>query len=225
LFAKNIIFSGAVLAAFFPTLLAKKIIYGSYLTFGYEHLWAWTPRALIQVCLSADHGLFSWTPVLILSVVGLCFFLAYDRILGAYLMIVFAAFLYVIASYADWDGLSSFGNRFFVSLTPIFILGLAALLDWFAHAWNERRAGLFASCVISLMVIWNLGLIFQWGTHLIPARGPISWREATYNQVAVVPVRVGRTLKAYLTGRKELMGHLEEEDVKQLKAGRPEGME
>jgi hypothetical protein len=225
LFLKNVIFSGAVFAAFFPTLLAKKIIYGSYLTFGYEHLWSWTPRALIQVCVSADHGLFSWTPILILSVVGLCIFLAYDRTLGAYLMIVFAVFLYVIACYADWDGLSSFGNRFFVSLTPLFILGLAAVFDWFAHAWNERGAGLFASCVISLMVIWNLGLIFQWGTHLIPARGPISWREAGYNQVAVVPVRVGQTLRAYLTGRKELMGHIEEEDVRQLKSRQTGGME
>jgi hypothetical protein len=225
LFAKNLIFSCAVFAAFFPTLIAKKIIYGSYLKLGYEHLWAWTPHALIKVCISADHGLFSWTPILLLSVAGLFFFQRYDRILGAYLSIVFAVFLYVIGCYADWDGLSSFGNRFFVSLTPVFILGLAAFFDGFARAWDERRAGLFASCMTSALIIWNLGLIFQWGTHLIPARGPISWREAGYNQVAVVPVRVGRTLKSYLTGRKELMGHIEEEDVKQLKAGRPEGTE
>jgi len=225
LFAKNLVFSGALFAAFFPTLITKKIVYGSYLTLGYEHLWSWTPLALINVCISADHGLFSWTPILLLSVVGLFFVQRYDRILGAYLVIVFAAFLYVIGSYADWDGLSSFGNRFFVSLTPVFILGLAALFDSFARAWDERRAGVFASCITTALIVWNLGLIFQWGTHLIPTRGPISWREACYNQVAVVPARVGGALKAYLTGRKELMRHIEDEDVKQLKARQAEGME
>ena len=225
LFAKNLVFSGAVFVAFLPTLLAKEVIYGSYTKLGYEHLWTWTPHALIQVCISADHGLFSWTPILALSVAGLFFVQRYDRTLGAYLLAVFAAFLYVIGCYTDWDGLSSFGNRFFVSLTPIFVLGLAAIFDSFSRAWNERSAGVFASCLTSVFIIWNMGLIFQWGTHLIPARGPISWREVAYNQVAVVPVRVGRTLKSYLTGRKELMGHIEEEDVKQLKSQQPEGME
>jgi hypothetical protein len=162
---------------------------------------------------------------LLFSVVGLFFFQRHSGILGTYLIIVFAAFLYVIGCYADWDGLSSFGNRFFISLTSVFILGLAAFFDWLARAWEGRRAGVFASCVTSILIIWNMGLIFQWGTHLIPARGPISWREAARNQVAVVPVRIGHALKSYLTGRKELMGHIEEEDVRQLKSLQPEGME
>ena len=221
----NLIFSGAVVAAFFPTLIAKKIIYGSYLKFGYEHLWDWTPHALIKVCFSSDHGLFSWTPILLLAVVGLFFFQRRERILGADLILVFATFLYVIGCYADWDGLSSSGNRFFVSLTPVFVLGLAAFFDWFASTWQDKHAGVVAACTTSVFIIWNLGLIFQWGTHLIPARGPISWREASYNQVTVVPLRVGRNLKAYFTGRKELMGRIEEEDMKQLKSRGTEGIE
>jgi hypothetical protein len=225
LFLKNLVFSGALFASFLPTLVTKKIIYGSYLTLGYEHLWTWTPHALLKVCISADHGLFSWTPILLLSVAGLFFFQADDRNLGAYLIIVFATFLYAIACYADWHGISSFGNRFFVSLTPVFILGLAAFFDWFARVWEERPAGLFTFCVTSVLIAWNLGLMFQWGTHLIPARGSISWREASYNQVAVVPVRVGQGLKAYFTGRKQLMGRIEEEDVKQLKSQQVQGME
>jgi hypothetical protein len=42
--------------------------------------------------------------------------------------------------------------------------------------------------------------------------------------VAVVPVRVGQTVKSYLTGRREWMEHIEEEDVKQLKSRKAEGM-
>jgi hypothetical protein len=76
-----------------------------------------------------------------------------------------------------------------------------------------------------MLVLWNFGLIFQWGTHLIPARGPISWRQAAYNQVAVVPVQIGETLKRYLTRRGQLLDNIEEKDVRQLKShegGNPE---
>jgi hypothetical protein len=126
------------------------------------------------------------------------------------------AFYILISLHPDWDGLSSYGNRFFVSLTPIFVLGLAAFFDWLARAWQEHRAAIFASIVTAALIAWNLGLIFQWGTHLIPARGPISWRDAAYNQVAVVPAQTVRTLKAYFTGRGRLMGHIEQEDLRQL---------
>jgi hypothetical protein len=75
---------------------------------------------------------------------------------------------------------------------------------------------IFASSLTAVLVLWNLGLIFQWGTHLIPARGPISWREAAHNQYAVVPEQVIRTLKSYLVRRKELMNRIEQQDMKQL---------
>lgn len=70
---------------------------------------------------------------------------------------------------------------------------------------------------VAMFVLWNAGLIFQWGTHLIPARGPISWRNAAYNQVNVVPVKSVLTLKRYIVGREELMNRIEEQDVKQLR--------
>jgi hypothetical protein len=71
------------------------------------------------------------------------------------------------------------------------------------------------------LILWNLGLIFQWGTHLIPARGAISWRDAAYNQVAVVPEEVVRTVKSYLAQRKQLMRHLEQQDYEHLKSDQP----
>jgi hypothetical protein len=100
----------------------------------------------------------------------------------------------------------------------VFVLGLAALFDRFSHAGQDHKAVVIATGLTSVLIIWNLGLIYQWGTHLIPARGPISWRTAAYNQVAVVPEEATRTLKSYLTRRGKLMQHIEEEDVKQLKS-------
>ena len=225
LFLKNLGFAAMALFVFLPTLVTKKIIFGSYLDFGYTESWYWNSPAFFKVCFSAEHGLFSWTPILILAFLGLFFLCRIDRMLGLYSIVVFVAYLYAIGCYQNWAGISSFGNRFFVSLTVLFVLGLAAFFNWLAMTWHERSAPFLAYGATAVLIAWNFGLIFQWGTHLIPARGPISWREASYNQVAVVPVRVGQTLKAYLTGRKELMGNIEEEDVKQLKAERPEGTE
>jgi len=217
LFIGNVIFAIALVAAFLPTLVTKQIIYGSYGKSGYEHLWVWTSPWVLKACFSADHGLFSWTPILIIAVAGLYLLRRHDRELAWYLILVFAAVLYTIGSYESWDGLSSFGNRYFIELTPIFVLGLAAFFDWLERVWSERRAAIVSVSATAALILWNLGLIFQWGTHLIPSRGPISWRDAAYNQFAVVPVEASQTVKNYLTHRNQLMDRIEQEDVNQLK--------
>jgi hypothetical protein len=219
LFAYDVVFVLATLVAFLPTLVTRKVIFGSYLSFGYTERWFWNSPAFWKVCFSAEHGLFSWTPILILAVAGLFFLRRYDTKLGTYLPVLFLAYLYVIGCYENWAGLSSFGNRFFISLTPVFVLGLAAFVDTLARIWSEWRVKIFAVAATCVLVMWNLGLIYQWGTHLIPARGPIVWREAAYNQVAVVPVEAAQTVKNYLIRRGRLMQRIEEEDVKQLKSG------
>jgi hypothetical protein len=221
----NVIFAGTALVAFLPTFIIKKIIYGSYLNFGYSGLWHWNSPALLKVCFSSEHGLFSWTPIVALAVAGMILLRQHDQILGLYSIGCFAAYLYVIGCYQDWHGLASFGNRFFVSLIVLFVLGLSSFFDWLARAWNEKRTGVLVPTATAALILWNLGLIFQWGMHLIPARGPISWRDTAYNQVEVVPVLATRTLNSYFLRRKQLMGHIEEEDVKQLRSRQSEGSE
>jgi hypothetical protein len=218
LFINDVIFSITILAALFPIFITKKIIYGSYFNLGYVETWSWSSPALLKVCFSAEHGLFSWTPILILSVAGLFLMRRYDPDLSFFLTGGFLVYLYTIGCYQDWAGISSFGNRFFISLTPLFSLGLASFFDWFAGKWNERSATTFAYGATALFIVWNLGLIFQWGTHMIPARGPISWRNAAYNQVELVPVRFIGMLRRYMFGRKELMNRIEKQDVKQLRS-------
>ena len=60
----------------------------------------------------------------------------------------------------------------------------------------ERVGGLFRSfrlayaaqaLAIGLFALWNLGFIFQWGTHMVPARGEISWSSMVHNQFVEVP--------------------------------------
>jgi hypothetical protein len=133
------------------------------------------------------------------------------------------AFYVFIAFYPDWAGISSYGNRFFVSLTSLFVVGLAYLLKSFAARFPLQRLVLAVSSgVLACFVLWNLGLIYQWGTHLVPARGPISFRQAAYNQFYVVPGDLNSHVRSYFFRRSDLMRQIELRDVEQLKKDSPQ---
>jgi hypothetical protein len=215
-------FGAALLVSLLPTFITRQIIYGSPFATGYPGIgtWHWTSPALLQVLSSADHGMWSWTPILFLAVVGLFFLPRRNALLGTASIVTFLAYYYFIASYPDWDGLSSYGNRFFISLTPIFILGFAALLEAFSAAVAKAsRAVAVAAAIIALLTVWNAGFIFQWGTHMVPARGKISWPEMVHNQFAVVPIRMEHSLETYFLHRRDMMQHIEQEDIEQQRTG------
>jgi hypothetical protein len=206
--------------ALLPTLITRRIIYGGLFETGYPPIstWHWTSPVLLKILFSSDHGMFSWTPVLILAAVGLLFLIKRDALLGVGSLLTFLTFYYFIASYLDWDGISSFGNRFFVSLTPIFILGLAALLDSFSTWIGKTTRAVSVVCpVLALFIVWNAGLIYQWGTHMVPARGEISWSTMVHNQFLEVPRRVTHSLETYFMHRADMMQDIEQEDIEQQK--------
>jgi hypothetical protein len=219
LFAANISFTVAVVLAFLPTLVTRSIIFGGPFRFGaYTAVpWDWGAPNWRLVLFSFEHGLLSWTPILALAILGLFFPPRTARSLTLYLAVAAAAFYYVISSYPYWHGMASFGNRFFISLTPVFVFGLALLLQRFAQLFRSpRRAFASASALIFLLVAWNAGLIFQWGSHLIPARGPISFSEMAHNQFFVVPRQLSADLQRYFFKRKALMQQIENRDIQQI---------
>lgn len=214
------LFAGAVVLAFLPTLYTRAILYGSPFSTGYTGLWNWTAPFRWKVAFSSDHGLLTWTPILALSLAGLFVFWRRERRLGGLLLLILLGFYYLISCYRDWDGISSFGNRFFISLTVLFVLGLAALLDGLRRWTKNSPAAWNSACaVVALLVLWNLGFIFQWGTQLVPDRGPISWPEMVYNQVEVVPRKALGGFSRYFENRNGMMQRIEQRNLKSLRAG------
>ena len=207
----------ALIIAIQPTLICRRIITGNPFDLGYASEWRWKP-ALIQVLASSDHGLLTWTPILILAIVGWVLLRKQDKQLANYVSVSAAIFYLMVCFHTNWDGLSSFGNRFFISLTPFFIIGLAAIFQAFAERMRNARSALAgASSLTALLILWNLAFIFQWGTHMVPARGPISWKQMARNQFLTVPRQAMVDLRAYATNRRGLMRQIEQEDVRHLK--------
>jgi hypothetical protein len=214
------VFVAVFFVSLFPTLITRQVIYGSPFATGYPEIstWNWTSPVLMKVLFSSNHGMFSWTPVLILAAMGFPFLIKRDALLGVGSLLTFLAFYYFIASYPNWDGISSFGNRFFISLTPIFILSLAALLSSYS-SWLGKTTHAIAvvSPVLALLIAWNVGFIFQWGTHMIPARGEIPWGTMVHNQFVEVPRRMTHGVETYFIHRGDMMRNIEQEDIQQQK--------
>ena len=224
LFARHVVFAFALVICMLPTFIAHRIVYGGIFETGYIPIqnWSWSSPYLFSVLFSTNHGLFSWTPILLFAAIGLFAFWRSVPRTGLAFLAAAIAFYYFIASYPDWAGISSYGNRFFISLTPLFILGLAVFLDRFTRIFRTRRAALAAACIVlACFVFWNAGLMFQWGVHLVPARGSISFPQMARNQFLVVPRQITMQLEKYLFRRKAMMQQIEQRDLEQLNQNPP----
>ena len=224
LMIRHLLFGFMVVVVMIPTFVSRWIVYGGPFETGYVSIrdFLWRSPVFLSVLFSSNHGLLSWTPLLGLAILGLFFFAFRLPEVGIPFFTAVVAFYLFISFYPDWAGISSYGNRFFISLTPLFVLGLAYLLERVATYFSERTALAVSSGVLSCFVLWNLGLIYQWGTHLVPARGPISFRQATYNQFYVVPAQLISHLHSYFFRRDELMRQIEQRDVEQIKKDSPQ---
>ena len=90
----------------------------------------WTAPHLADVLLSADHGLFAWTPLAWLGLAGLVVCWRRDRTIATGALLVVAATAWVNGSVTDWDWAAgdAFGARRFDLAMALVAWGLAALL-------------------------------------------------------------------------------------------------
>jgi hypothetical protein len=194
--------SASALIAFSPMLITRQIVYGNPLALGmYAGVsWNWRSPNFRAVLFSANHGLFVWTPILLLAVLGLLALYRQDRQLGAVCMLAAVLFYGLISVYPWWDGRLAFGNRFFVSLTPVFVLGLASLFSWSVRLWgSQRSAARRLIPITALLILWNLGLVYQFSTTLVPHITQVYWDEVLFNQFRVVPQQVLSDVSAKVT--------------------------
>jgi hypothetical protein len=200
----SLAYGASTLVAFAPTLVARKIVFGSASAIGgyANQRWHWTSPAFWKVLFSLEHGLLPWTPILILALVGTFMLWRCVPEVGSYLLAAAIAFYLLISVYPWWGGVISFGNRFFISLTPIFVMGLSCTFSEFARVWSSvRGAALRVATVSVLLIVWNIGLVLQWGTGLMPSIGPVHWDEVLYNQFRVLPGVAVHSIRSQFSSR------------------------
>jgi hypothetical protein len=220
LVSSHLLFAAAILVCMLPTFVSRYVVYGGIFDTGYIPLrdWFWSSPYFLAVLFSSNHGLLSWTPVILFAIIGLVLLCKLQPRVGGSLLAASLAFYFFIACYPDWAGISSYGNRFFLSLTPIFVLGLSVFLESASALFRRPRAALVSASAFLLgFILWNLGFMLQWGSHLVPARGPISFSEMVHNQFFVVPKQITADLQSYFFKRKAMMQQIEEHDIEQMK--------
>ncbi|HYS55980.1 MAG TPA: hypothetical protein VER58_19645 [Thermoanaerobaculia bacterium] len=152
--------AGGIVAGALPQIVVTVFLYGNPLNLfsispanaqrpwhSFERFWAWQPL------FSWYHGLGTWTPLLMVGIIGFPFLIRAHRGLGM------AALLMLLAQWAAnatidrffWAG-SSFGQRRFDNCTIFFLLGAAAL---FTHLPK-----LLAIAIAALTSAWTMALFF-----------------------------------------------------------------
>ncbi|HUF48514.1 MAG TPA: hypothetical protein VMM93_11915 [Vicinamibacterales bacterium] len=168
-----------------PQLIAWHAIYGSYVTVPQgSGFMQWTDPAIWAVLFSSRRGLFVWTPAVLLAAVGLVWVWRRDRLAGAGLTAVLAVAIYVNAAVADWWAGEAFGARRFISMTPIFAVGLAAL----GARVGGRRPGTVAVTTIAL-VAYNGLLLLQYQLFMRGHRDLVAY-PTTYADVLIERLRL-----------------------------------
>lgn len=209
-----------LIAGLAPHLLAKQILYGAFWRTGYEwQPWYFFRPAIGPVLFSSFHGLWSWTPLLLPAAGGWIFLCHQQPRLGWIAVTAFVLFLYAIASFGTWHGISAYGNRFFISLYPFFFLGLGAALQRLGR-WGGRAA----VAGLLLLMAWNGGFIVQWGTGLVSKRTAIDWGQMARQQVTAVPQMVREKLGGYLWRRSQAVEELQEIDRRHREEQKRQGL-
>jgi hypothetical protein len=119
----------------------------------------WTAPHPIAVLFSDNHGLFTWAPLLIVATIGLVMFLQRHRTMAPMLALVMLLSWYLNAAVADWWAGEAFGARRFLSLFPLFVLGLATWLERAGTAGIRWRRVLVIAALLGAN--WLLLLQYQ----------------------------------------------------------------
>jgi hypothetical protein len=151
------------------------------------------------VLASPHHGFLFWTPLALLAIAGL--FLLADRRMAVCLLAMVASQVYVAGSVESWTVAGAFGQRRFVCLTPLLVIGLTQL--WQAASTRLRAAGGIRHAVTAIVLVcvwWNIALMAQFATRLMD-RQRLEPRRNAYHTFVTLPLSAPALAYRYLTDR------------------------
>ena len=173
---------------------------------------SWTAPHALSVLISPEHGLLAWTPLVVIALAGLIVLSlgvgstraqksprGLDRDaswIAALALLMIAGQVYMSGSVESWTVAGSFGQRRFLALTPLFTLGLAAVLVVVPPVWPRRAV----VALVALGVWWNLGLMAQFGMKTMD-RQKLTLAENARRTFVELPLEAPAIAWRYLTDR------------------------
>jgi hypothetical protein len=162
--------------AFIPQMAVWMVLYGQPLAIpqggGFMR---WTSPALWSVLFSDWHGLFTWTPIVAITLLGMVPLARKHGTLTAAALLFLGLSWYVNAAVADWWAGEAFGARRFVSCFPVFALALAALVDWWGPSLRKLA-------IAAAGVVVHTGLLFvQYQAFMHGFREAAPYPRGAYN--------------------------------------------
>lgn len=129
--------------------------------------------SVVDVIFSSYHGLFWWTPVLVLGIVGL--FLGLNKNFVVSMSFLFILFLqiFLISLVTAPGGGSSFGIRYLTDSVLIFAYGLYQLYLLF----KNMRIKILFYILCSLLCLWTIILLIYSSTGIIDLLEPYTLKE------------------------------------------------
>ena len=175
-----------VIVMLVPQMLAWRAIYGQLIVMPQgQGFMRWTSPALIPVLMSLQHGLFTWTPAVLVAVIGLGYLIRRDALVGWSALVVLLLAVYVNASVSDWWAGEAFGARRFVSDTVFLALGFAAV---FAGPFWQKRPVLLRWAAVAL-IVYNLLFLVQYQLFMRGFRElapyPTTVREVLFDRLTL----------------------------------------
>ncbi len=157
----------------------------------------WTAPHGLQVLASPEHGFLVWTPLAALGIAGLIVLAvrgeARVRRVGACALLMVALQVYVSGSVESWTVAGAFGQRRFVGLTVLLVLGISGLIRASGTHFSEKVAGTFPgkvpatfSVVVALCAWWNVALMAQFALRLMD-RQRLEVRTNAYHAFVTIP--------------------------------------
>lgn len=173
------VFSAGVLVAVAPQLLSWKMIFDRFyvgvpLGEGYMR---WLDPFVTETLFASRHGLFSWSPLILVAVAGLPGFVKRHLRTGVPLVAILVLLTYVNSSVADWWAGGSFGARRFDSVLPILALGLATSVGFGIGLVRSYPKAVTAVMLAGFILVNGL-LMEQYRKGRIPVDDTISWQAA-----------------------------------------------
>jgi hypothetical protein len=190
---RMLVAAAAALVAFAPQMVAWQVLYGRLLTVPQgSGFMRWASPQVLAVLFSPLRGLFSWTPLAAVGLVGLLRLHRQDARLPWVLGGFFVASTYVNAAVADWWAGEAFGARRFMSCFPVFSVGLAALAA--LDGWRFRAV----AAITAVLAASNLLLLLHYEVFMLGHTSLVSYPDNWYTlwvERFTLPLRLlGRAL-------------------------------